>query len=74
MYALEELEENIEWLEKGIEQCAKDGDYLIVDCPGQVEAWTHHGSLKRIVERFAKLGYRVREIPQKAAECLNLKH
>lgn len=59
MYALEELEENIEWLERGLEKCAKEGEYVVFDCPGQVELVTHHGALRRILARVEKLGYRV---------------
>lgn len=34
-------------------------DYVLFDCPGQVELFTHHGSLRRIFFRLQKLGYRV---------------
>lgn len=59
MYALEELEENIEWLETALERMAKEGEYVVFDCPGQVELVTHHGALRRILGRVEKLGYRV---------------
>jgi len=42
---------------------ANDGcidDYIIFDCPGQVELFTHHFSLRNIFFRLQKLGYRVR--------------
>jgi GTPase SAR1 family protein len=35
-------------------------DYVIFDCPGQVELFTHHSSLRNIFFRLQKLGYRVR--------------
>lgn len=34
-------------------------DYVLFDCPGQVELFTHHGSLRRIFARIEKMGYRV---------------
>lgn len=34
-------------------------DYVLFDCPGQVELFTHHGSLRNIFFRLQKLGYRV---------------
>lgn len=34
-------------------------DYILFDCPGQVELFTHHGSLRNIFFRLQKLGYRV---------------
>ncbi|KAF8253112.1 hypothetical protein K440DRAFT_650218 [Wilcoxina mikolae CBS 423.85] len=57
MYALEELEENIEWLEEGLSRLGND--YVLFDCPGQVELFTHHGSLRRVFGRLLKLGYRL---------------
>lgn len=34
-------------------------DYILFDCPGQVELFTHHASLRNILFRIQKLGYRV---------------
>lgn len=34
-------------------------DYIVFDCPGQVEIFTHHSSLRNIFFRIEKLGYRV---------------
>ena len=58
LYALEELEHNMEWLEKGLSELGED--YVLFDCPGQVELYTHHSSLRNIFFRLQKLGYRVR--------------
>ncbi|KAE9966569.1 hypothetical protein BLS_006930 [Venturia inaequalis] len=57
LYALEELEHNFEWLEEGLKKL--DDDYIIFDCPGQVELFTHHFSLRNIFLRLQKLGYRL---------------
>ena len=35
-------------------------DYVLFDCPGQVELFTHHESLRNIFFRIQKFGYRVR--------------
>lgn len=58
LYALEELEHNFEWLEEGLKEL--DQDYLIFDCPGQVELYTHHNSLRNIFYKLQKLNFRVR--------------
>lgn len=58
LYALEELENNMEWLENGLKELGED--YVLFDCPGQVELYTHHNSLRNIFYRLQKLGYRVR--------------
>ena len=58
LYALEELEENWEWLQQGLKEC--EDNYILIDSPGQVELFTHHESLRRIISRIQKMGYRVR--------------
>lgn len=59
LFALEELEQNMEWLEHALGQLG-EGEYVLFDCPGQVELYTHHSSLRNIFNRLGKLGYRVR--------------
>ncbi|KAJ9613008.1 hypothetical protein H2200_002949 [Cladophialophora chaetospira] len=60
LYALEELESDLDsgsgWFEEGLKRLGED--YLLFDCPGQVEIFTHHGSLRRVVARLEKMGYR----------------
>jgi hypothetical protein len=76
LYALEEIEQNFEWLAerlKGLGGMLKTTqerecglivgvleDYVLFDCPGQVEIFTHHSSLRNIFFKLQKLGYRVR--------------
>jgi GPN-loop GTPase len=57
LYAMEELEHNIEWLEQGLGSLGED--YVIFDCPGQAELFTHHYSLRNIFLKIQKIGYRV---------------
>ncbi|PSK59437.1 hypothetical protein B9Z65_3761 [Elsinoe australis] len=57
LYALEELEHNWSWMEEALDVMKED--YLIIDCPGQVELFTHHTSLPTIFHRLEKLGYRL---------------
>jgi GTPase SAR1 family protein len=57
LYALEELEHNFEWLEEGLKEF--DQDYIIFDCPGQVELYTHHNSMRNIFYKLQKRGFRV---------------
>ncbi|XP_046749031.1 GPN-loop GTPase 2 [Diprion similis] len=50
IYCMEFLEANVNWL---IEKILNLKDYyLIIDCPGQVELYTHHKSISRIAERL----------------------
>ncbi|RMJ21966.1 ATP binding protein [Aspergillus sp. HF37] len=57
LYALEELEENFDWIERGLGDLGDD--YVLFDCPGQVELFTHHSSLRNIFFKIQKLGYRL---------------
>jgi hypothetical protein len=36
------------------------GDYILFDCPGQIELYTHHSSMKNILESISKNGTKVR--------------
>lgn len=69
LYALEELENNIDWLKERLKSLGSD--YVLIDCPGQVELFTHHDSLRKIFFAIQKMGYRVRTLPiQRAALIL----
>ena len=57
LYALEELEHNFDWLAEKLKTLGED--YVLFDCPGQVELFTHHTSLRNIFFKIQKLGYRV---------------
>lgn len=57
LYALEELEHNIDWLQERLQKLGQD--YVLFDCPGQVELFTHHDSLRKIFFSLQKMGYRV---------------
>ncbi|KAL8707568.1 MAG: hypothetical protein Q9220_007409 [cf. Caloplaca sp. 1 TL-2023] len=70
LYALEELEHNIEWLEQGLDKLRED--YVLFDCPGQVELFTHHSSLRNLFFRIQKLGYRLVALHLTDSYCLTL--
>ncbi|RXK36719.1 cytoplasmic protein [Tremella mesenterica] len=61
LYCIEYLEENFDWLEEKLnELIGQDGDgYVIFDTPGQVELWTNHESLKRIIGRLGQMEYKL---------------
>lgn len=59
LYCIEYLEENFDWLEGRLRDLGRDA-YVVFDLPGQVELSTNHESLKRVVEKLTKAGFRVR--------------
>lgn len=56
MYALENLdEEGMDHFIAKVDKLVSEKNYLIFDCPGQVELFTHHSSLYKIFKRMVKL-------------------
>lgn len=54
---LEKMLENDDWLLSDLEN--RSNDFLIVDCPGQIEIYTHFDIMQRIINLFVSKGYRV---------------
>ncbi|KFM59637.1 GPN-loop GTPase 2, partial [Stegodyphus mimosarum] len=55
IYCMEFLEKKIDWL---LDELKKFSDcYFLFDCPGQVELYTHHTSMQRIVSFLQKSGF-----------------
>ena len=59
LYCMEYLDENFDWLEERLRELGPEA-YVLFDLPGQVELSTNHESLKRIVGKLVKFGFRVR--------------
>lgn len=59
LYCMEYLEANYDWLEDRLNELDKD-DYVLFDLPGQVELSTNHPSVKNIIKKLTKGGFRVR--------------
>jgi GTPase SAR1 family protein len=60
IYCMEFLEKNFDWLEGQL--AAHQDCYFLFDCPGQVELYTHHKSMQRIVDRLQSKDYRIAAI------------
>ncbi|RDB15117.1 GPN-loop GTPase 3 [Hypsizygus marmoreus] len=56
VYCFEYLMQNMDWLEE--ELGGFDDDYLVIDCPGQIELYTHHPFLPTLVRHLNRLGIR----------------
>ncbi|KAJ2737756.1 GPN-loop GTPase 2, partial [Coemansia sp. BCRC 34490] len=57
VYCIEYLEKNVDWLLEKLKPYADDEYYIIFDCPGQVELYTHNNSMRTIVRRLEKQNY-----------------
>jgi hypothetical protein len=69
LYAMEYLEANFDWLEAKLNELGKDV-YILFDLPGQVELSTSHDSLRQIVNKLLKSGFRVRYLSSSVHFCL----
>lgn len=62
IYCIEYLEKNLDWLEKKLKELK--GYYFLFDCPGQVELYTHHTSVRNVVRQLENWDFRVSEIQE----------
>lgn len=58
LYCMEYLEANYDWLEERLRELGEDS-YILFDLPGQVELSTNHSSVKNVVDKLTKSGFRV---------------
>jgi GPN-loop GTPase len=56
LYCMEYLLDHLDWLYDALE-AMQDDDYLLLDCPGQIELYTHVPVQKRLIEAMAGWGY-----------------
>eukprot|EP00971_Amphidinium_carterae_P092167 1825039-Amphidinium_carterae.2 len=56
VYAMEYIEVNLDWLFLKLRKVADavSTPYIILDCPGQVELYTHHDVMTRITQQLVK--------------------
>ena len=57
IYCLEFLLNNIDWLEDELGEYYDD--YLIIDCPGQIELYTHFPIIRRLCECLQRMNFRI---------------
>ena len=58
LFSMEYIESHMDELKDLI---VSHGAYVIFDCPGQVELYTHHSSFRNIVDAITKWGIQVKE-------------
>ena len=57
VYCMEYLLENLEdWLQEQLDSF-QDDEYLLLDCPGQLELYTHVPVMRRVIDRMKQWGY-----------------
>jgi len=58
VYSMEYLLDNMEWLQEELGNLGED-DYVLFDCPGQLELYTHLDIMSRLVKSLESLGFRL---------------
>ena len=58
IYCMEYLLDNIDWLEDVLEDIGQD-EYVVFDCPGQIELYSHVPTMARIVAELQRLGFKI---------------
>jgi GPN-loop GTPase len=56
VYCMEYLMQNLEWLQEHLDSY-DDDEYLILDCPGQLELYTHIPIMRRVVDQMRLWGF-----------------
>lgn len=56
IYCMEYLLQNMDWLEEELEKF-DDDEYLILDCPGQIELYTHAPIIKKVIDQMMNWGH-----------------
>merc|ERR1711872_531866 len=54
---MEFLMENTEWLEEALGE--DEDDYVLFDCPGQIELYTHMNVMRKLVDQLQSWNFRV---------------
>ena len=57
IYCMEYLEKNLEWLKNRLDGFRDR--YFLFDCPGQVELYTHHSSVRNLAHQLEKWKFKV---------------
>merc|ERR1712146_10349 len=53
------LLDNFEWFEEKMGEAFREDDYLIIDCPGQIELYSHIPVMNRFTSKIKNLGYNI---------------
>lgn len=57
IFCMEYLAQNFDWLQEQLDE--QEDDYILFDCPGQIELYTHIPVMKQLVERLQAWDFHV---------------
>jgi len=56
IYCMEYLVDNFDWLEAELDDLGGD-EYVLFDCPGQIELYSHVPAMSRVVHELQRIGF-----------------
>ena len=57
VFCMEHLLQNSDWLREELEECGED-QYILLDCPGQIELYSHLPIMRDVAKLITSWGYR----------------
>ena len=57
VFCMEYLAQNFDWLEEQLEEV--EDDYILFDCPGQIELYTHIPVMKQLLAKLHSWGFQI---------------
>mmetsp|Transcript_131785 Transcript_131785/g.196372 ORF Transcript_131785/g.196372 Transcript_131785/m.196372 type:complete len:298 (+) Transcript_131785:104-997(+) len=57
IYCMEYLLNNLDWLQDQLDEQFTDDDYVLLDCPGQIELYTHIPLMRTVIDRMKMWGF-----------------
>jgi GTPase SAR1 family protein len=57
VYCMEYLLSNVDWLHDELQDLFDDDDYILMDCPGQIELYTHVPLMRQLIQQMNNWGY-----------------
>ena len=57
VFCMEYLAQNFDWLEEQLDEV--EDDYILFDCPGQIELYTHIPAMKQIVTQLQNWNFQI---------------
>ncbi|KAK2145822.1 hypothetical protein LSH36_655g01041 [Paralvinella palmiformis] len=57
VFCMEYFAQNLDWIDEALDDV--DDDYIIFDCPGQIELYTHIPVMRQFVDHLQNLNFRV---------------
>lgn len=59
VYCLEYISKNLDWLDEVLSETTAEDDLILVDCPGQIELYTHLNVFESIINKFRQHDFNI---------------